>query len=115
MPSRAAFLAHFLPDPEQQVFADRVQVGRVAGDLELAEHARPLRHGEIEREERVDLAERDHVADIADEANGVDALALAEPADPAGLDERAVALAHRRQERLGFAACRAPTTRATRC
>ena len=69
-----------------------MQVGRVAGDLELAEHARLRRVGEVERVERVDLPEGDDVARVADEAHRVDALALAEPADAADLDERAVAL-----------------------
>ena len=100
--------------PEQQVLADRVQVGRVAGDLQLAEHARALRVGEVERVERVDLAERDDVADVADEAHRVDALALAEPADAADL---------RRARRRGRSVVRndsdspppGPTTPASRC
>ena len=79
-----------LADAEQQVLADRVQVGRVAGDLQLAEHARLRRVGEVDRVERVDLAERDDVAGVADEAHRVDALALAEPADAADLRQRAV-------------------------
>ena len=96
-----------------------MQVGRVAGDLQLAEHARLRGVGEVDRVERVDLLERDDVARVADEADGVDALALAEPADPADLDERAVGRAQRRQGRLALAA-RAPprgrsvlTTRST--
>ena len=39
----AALLVRVLADAEQQVVADRVQVRRVAGDLQLAEHARVLR------------------------------------------------------------------------
>ena len=77
------------PDPEQQVVADRVQVGRVAGQLELAEHARPRRVGDVDRVERVDLLERDDVRGRADEPDRVDALALAEVADAADLVERA--------------------------
>ena len=83
VPVRAPLLVRVLADAEQQVLADRVQVGGVAGDLQLAEHARALRLREVERVERVDLAEGDDVAGVADEADGVDALALAEPADPA--------------------------------
>ena len=105
-PERAAVLVRVLTDAEQQVLADRVQVGRIAGDLQLAEHARPLRR-EVERVERVDLAEGDDVAGVADEADGVDALALAELADPARLDEGAAGRAQGGQERLGLAA-RAP-------
>ena len=78
-PLRAPVLVRILADAEQQVLADRVQVGGVAGDLQLAEHARPLRLREVERVERVDLAEGDDVARVADEADGVDALALPGP------------------------------------
>ena len=111
---RAAFLVRVLADAEQQVVADRVQVRRVAGDLQLAEHARLLRVGEVERVERVDLPERDDVADVAGEANGVDALALPELADPAGLHERrrpagAASSGTTRSRR------RLPTTPASRC
>ena len=88
-PGRPPLLRRVLADAEQQILADGMQVRRVAGDLQLAEHARPVRVREIDRVERVDLPERDHVADVADEAHGVDALALAEPADAPGLDERA--------------------------
>ena len=43
-PERApALLVDVLADAEQQVVADRMQVGGVAGDLQLAEHARLLR------------------------------------------------------------------------
>ena len=107
-PGGAAVVGRVLADPEQQVVADRVQVGRVAGDLQLPEDARLLRDGEIERVERIDLPERDDVAHVTDEAHGVDPLALAEPADPAGLSEGAVPQAQRRQERLALAAPAAP-------
>ena len=108
-------LVGVLADAEQQVVADRVQVRGVAGDLQLAEHARVRRVGEVERVERIDLAERDDVAGVADEAHRVDALALAEPADAADLRRaRRRACAQRRQERLGLAALR-PTRRASRC
>ena len=103
----AAVLVRLLADAEQQVVADRVQVGGVAGDLQLARDARLRRVGEVERVERVGLAERDDVADVADEADGVDPLAAAEPADLAALDEvpvlarerRDLALAPRRPSR----------------
>ena len=97
-------VGRLLPDAEQQVVAERVQVGRVAGDLQLAEHARPVGVGEVERVERVDLAERDDVAHVAEEADGVDALAAAEAADVAALDEPAVAALERRHAALGVGA-----------
>src|SRR5215204_5389073 len=103
-PERAPLLVRVLADAEKQVLADRVQVGRVARDLQRAEHARALGQREVEGVERVDLAEGDDVAGVADEAHRVDALALPKPADPAGLDEGAARLAQRRQERLGLAA-----------
>src|SRR5438128_8084099 len=52
-----------LTDAEQQVAAHRVEVGGVAAQLERAEHARPRRIGEVDRVQRIDLAERDDVAD----------------------------------------------------
>src|SRR5205823_2907369 len=100
----ATLLVHVLADPEQQVLADRVQVRRVAGELQLPEHAWMLGIGEVDGVERVDLPERDHVARVADEPDRIDALTLAELTDPAGLDERAVPLPQRRQERLALAA-----------
>jgi hypothetical protein len=65
-----ARVGRLLPDAEQQAVADRVQVGGVAGDLQLADHARVGRVGEVERVKRVGLAERDDVAGGADEAHG---------------------------------------------
>ena len=70
-----------LADAEHQVLADRMQVRGVARDLELAEHPRLRRVGEVDGVQRVDLPEGDDVARVADEAHRVDALALAEPAD----------------------------------
>ena len=89
-----------LPDAQQQVVADRVQVGRVAGDLQLPAHARARRVGEVERVERIDLAERDHVAGVVDEAHGVDPLAAAQAADGAEPHEPAVAVGERGDQAL---------------
>ena len=77
------------PTPEQQVVAQRVEVGRVAEDLELAEHLRLARVGEVDRVERVDLAERHDEAGVVDEAHRVDPLALAEPRHLPQLEQRA--------------------------
>ena len=89
VPSRHALRRRVLPDADQLVLADRVQVGRVAEDLQLAGHARVRRVGEVERVERIGLAEGHDVAAVADEAHGVDALAAAEAADLPGLLEPA--------------------------
>ena len=87
----AAVARRLLADAEQQLLADRVQVGGVAGDLQLADDARVVGVGQVERVERVGLAERDDVADVADEADRVDPLAEAEAADLAALEQVPVA------------------------
>ena len=71
-----------LADADQQVVADGLEVGREAGDLQLAAHRGVRRVAEVERVERVDLAEGDDVAAVADEADGVDALAAARARSP---------------------------------
>ena len=68
-------------DPEQQPVADRMEVGGVAGELELPGDARRRRGAEVDRVERVDLPEGDDIAGVVDEADGVDLLALPEPGD----------------------------------
>ena len=73
-------------DPDQQAVADGVQVGRVAGDLQLAEHRRLGRVGEIHDVQRINLAERHHVGPVADVAHGVDPLAA--PHVPDAADDR---------------------------
>ena len=96
-----ALVGRVLADPEQQPVAERVQVRGVAGDLELARHPRRLRVGEVERVQRVDLAERHHEARVADVADRVDPLAAPEPADAADLHEPPVALLQRAHRALG--------------
>ena len=84
------------PTPSSRSVADRVQVGRVAEELELAEDLGRRRVGEVDRVERVDLAEGHDVAGVADEAHRVDALALAEAADaPDGRERCALPAAAR--------------------
>ena len=100
----AAVVGRVLPDAEQEAVADGVQVGRVAADLELPAHHRARGRGEVEGVERVDLAEGDDVARVADEADGVHPLALPEAADAAERDERAAARSERRDDRLALAA-----------
>src|SRR4029453_15206488 len=52
-----------LPDADQPGGVGRVQVGRVARDLQLALDGRPGRVTEVQCVQRVGLAERHHVAD----------------------------------------------------
>ena len=91
-----------LADPEQQVATERMQVGGVAADLQLAEDGGPGRLREVERIERVDPPERDDVARVAGEPDGVDPFPFAEPADPAELDECTALLAEGRHEALAL-------------
>ena len=101
-PSRARLPA----DAQQQARADRVQVGRVAGDLELADDPRVVGIGEVEHVQRVDLAERDHVAGVADEADGVDVLAAPEAAHPAHVAQAVAVGCEHGDEALAAPTCR---------
>ena len=65
------------PTPSSRPSPDRVQVGRVPGQVERAGDLRARGIGQVERVERVDLPEGDEVALVADEAHRVDALAAA--------------------------------------
>src|SRR5688500_13404153 len=88
----APFLGRVLPEAQQQVRAERVEVGRVAADLQLAADDRVGRPGEVDDVQRIDLPERDDVADVADEPDAEDALALAESALATELHELSAAL-----------------------
>ena len=88
------------PDPEEQAGADRVQVGRVAGHLQLTRHDGVGRIGEVDHVQRVDLSERDHVPLIAEEADAVDALVDAQAREEADLGELAAGEAQRRDPAL---------------
>ena len=70
-------------DAEQVRRIERMEVGRVAGHLELAGHTRGRGVGQIDDEQRVDLAERAHVSHVADEADRVDPLTLGQTRDAA--------------------------------
>ena len=61
VPVVRSILGGVLADTEQQAVADRVQVRRVAGDLQLALAAKDFGIGQVEHVERVGLAERDDV------------------------------------------------------
>ena len=87
-PEHPAVVGRVLADPQQEVVAHGMQVGRVAEDLQLAPHDRTGRR-QVDHVERVDLAERDDVAHVPDEPHRIDALALAKPADAAERHEGA--------------------------
>ena len=101
----AAVCVGVLAEAEQEVVADRMEVGGVALDLELAEHRRLPRIGEVERVERVDLLERDEVCDVAGEPHRVDALAATEAANPSQCDELSRLGLERGDEALAVATC----------
>ena len=86
-PARA--VVRVVTDAEQPVLAERVQVFREAGDLQLPEDARVRRVGEIDREQRIHLPERHEIANVAVKAHGLhmlilrDVLDLSEHVEPA--------------------------------
>ncbi len=84
---RHPFLGGVLPDAQEQTVADGVQVGRVAGDLQLPDDRRVGRVGQVDDVQRVGSPEGDDVADVAHEPHGEDRLPLAQPAGPPQLDE----------------------------
>ena len=106
-PAQASLRARVAAHAEDEVAADRMQIGRVAQQLERAPDARACGVGQVERVQRVDLTEGDDVAHVVDEANGVDALALAEPADPAHLVEPVAVLVEDGDEALAVLRARA--------
>lgn len=76
------------PDADHEVVVDGVEVARVAGDLQLAEHLLGRRGvGEIDGVEGVGLAEGDEVGDVARVAHRVDPFAPTEVTDLADLLE----------------------------
>src|SRR5690606_41614609 len=76
---------------DQAAVTGGVQVGGVAGDLQLAGDARVGRVREVDRVEGVGLAEGDDVADVAEEPHRVDRLAPAQARHGADRLELAVA------------------------
>src|SRR5687768_2483037 len=68
-------------DRQQIRFAERMDVRREAGDLELADELRRLVVAQVDGEQRVDVAERDDERFVLEEARAHDALALRDPAD----------------------------------
>ncbi len=100
-PLQLALPGGVLAHAQQHVVRQRVEVGRVAEDLQLALHGGPRRVRQVHDVERVDLAEGDDVAAVAQEAHREDALALAQSGDPADLGEAVVSLRQDRHHALG--------------
>ena len=82
-----------LAQTEEAVLAERVEVRRVAGDLERAHQQRLVGVGEVDGVERVDLAEGDDDREGVEPANRLDLLADAELVEAPGLDEVVALLA----------------------
>ena len=91
-----------LADADQRGVVDRVEVAREPGDLQRAAHRRPRRVGQVERVERVGLAEGHDVAAGAQEPHGEDALAPAEAVDLAHPLEPPAALGEHGDEALAL-------------
>ena len=84
-PVTLPFAVGVLAQSEQQAVADRVQVGREAGDLQLAQDLRGAR--EVQEVERVGLPEGHDGRDVAEVAHRLDLLGAAQALDTAGLHE----------------------------
>ena len=84
------------------MLAERVQVRRVAGDLERAHQQRLVGVGEVDGVQRVHLAEGDDDREGVEPANRLDLLADAELVEASGLDE-VVALLAERDDRVEVA------------
>ena len=81
-PLDTSVLRCVLTHSQKEPLADGVEVRGVAEDLQLAHDLGRGRVGEVERIERVGLAERDHIGHVAHEPDRVDLLGLAKPVDP---------------------------------
>ncbi len=92
-----------LTDAEQEPLADRVQVGGVAGDLQLTREPRLGRVAEVDGVERIDLAEGHQVADVVEEPHRVDLLVGPEATELTGPDELVAALGEDGDEALALA------------
>ena len=86
-------LALQLAQAEEAVLAERVEVRRVARDLERAHQHRLVGVGEVDGVERVDLAEGDDDREGVEPADRLDLLADAEVVEAPGLDQVVALLA----------------------
>ena len=74
---RAAFAAA-VAHAEQQRVGDGMQVFRKAGQLHFAEDLRLRRVGKVDGEQRVGVAEGDHIGEVAEKTGGLDLLVVRE-------------------------------------
>ena len=93
-----------LPDTEQQVLTDRVQVARVARDLQLAHDLRRCSIAKIENVEGIGLTKRHDIPAILDESHRSDRFVVlpTEPADLSQLAKRTALLLQSRDQTLGY-------------
>ena len=89
-------------DAEEPGGVERLEIGREAGHFELADDLRPGRVGQIDDKQRIDLLERAHVGDVADEPAGIDPLPPGKPLDSADGDEIPVRLPEDKHPRGGI-------------
>ncbi len=71
-PELAVFRVRVAADPQDVVGPDDVQVLRIPRDLQFAHQFRVAGVGQVDDEERVDVAERHHVGTIGGEADRID-------------------------------------------
>ena len=109
--ARSPLVVDVLPHTEQQVLADRVQVGRVPRDLQLAEDSGPRGVGEVDGVERVDLLERDDVSPSARRSGPHRRARPCRGCRPVRPGQRPVGETQRRQRRLGRVGRREPRGR----
>ena len=93
-----------LPDTEQQVLTDRVQVAGIAGDLQLAHDLRCCSIAKVENVEGIGLTKRHDVPALLDESHRSDRFVVlpAEPADLSQLAKRTALLLQCRDQTLGY-------------
>ncbi len=90
-----------LADSENQTVAQRMEVGGISEDLQLAFHRWIGRIAQIEGVERIGLAEGDDVTHLTDETNREDPLTLTQATNRADDLERAVVLSKNVNGALG--------------
>ena len=89
-------------DAEEVGGVERLEIGGEAGHFQLADDLRPGGIGQIDDKQRVDLLERAHVGDVADEPAGIDPFPLGEILDRADGDEISVRLPEDEHTRGGI-------------
>src|SRR5690606_8638934 len=98
---RLASSEDVLPNAEEEVVPDRVEVRGVARDFQHPEQARVRWVGQVDGVQRVNLAERHDVADLADEPDRVNLFVLPQATELADLREPSGTLGERRDKTFG--------------